>query len=115
MARIHTYQEVQELAGDDILILTDASNLNATKTTNVDDLTTFIGNSAALNNLTDTYIYEQVTPASTWVIAHNLDKYPSVTIVDNYNRQFEGHVEYTDSNTITVALSATITGKAYLN
>jgi len=112
MARIQTYIEVQEIAGEDILVLTDASNSNATKTTNIDDLVSYFAENA---EFAGTFIYEQVTPASTWVITHNLDKYPSVTIIDNYNRQFEGHVEYKDNNTIIVTLSAPTKGKAYLN
>ena len=35
-----------------------------------------------LNNL-DTFIYEQCTSSDTWVIIHNLNRYPSVTVVDS--------------------------------
>jgi len=112
MARIQTYIEVQEIAGEDILVLTDASNSNATKTTNIDDLVSYFAENA---EFAGTFIYPQETAAPIWTIAHNLDKYPSVTIIDEYNRQFEGHVEYRDNNTVIVTLSAPIKGKAYLN
>ena len=115
MARIPSYIEVQQIEGEDILLLTDASNLNATKTTNVDDLAAYIGDSDALAGLITTYVHEQSVPSATWEIEHNLEKFPSVSIVDNYNRRFEGEVTYTDENNIVVVLTAAITGNAYLN
>lgn len=74
-------------------------------------------------NLTDgafvvtskTYIHEQGTASDTWVIEHNLDKYPSVTLVDSAGTQFQGRVEYIDENNCIVYMNGATKGKAYLN
>jgi hypothetical protein len=62
-----------------------------------------------------TYVHTQNTASATWDIQHNLAKFPSVTIVDNYQREFVGEVEYINNNEARVTLSSPITGKAYLN
>ena len=62
-----------------------------------------------------TYVHNQSAASATWNIQHNLAKFPSVTIVDNYQRQFVGEIEYINNNEAVVTLSSPITGKAYLN
>jgi hypothetical protein len=61
------------------------------------------------------YIHEQIVPASTWVIQHNLGKYPSVTIVDSAGNVQIGDVEYIDTNNLTVSFTGSFGGRAYLN
>lgn len=61
------------------------------------------------------YIHNQVASSATWNIAHNLNKYPSVTIVDAGNIVVVGDVQYTDLNNLVVTFSGGVTGKAYLN
>lgn len=63
----------------------------------------------------DTYVYEQGIASDTWVINHNLNKFPSITLVDSAGTQFEAKKEYNDMNTVTVYLNGASTGKAYLN
>ena len=46
---------------------------------------------------------------------HNLNKFPSVTAVDNQNDVYYGAVEYVDSNNITITWGQLFQGKAYLN
>ena len=45
----------------------------------------------------------------------NLNKFPSVTIVDSNEEQIFGVVDYQSANTIVLTFSAAISGKAYLN
>ena len=61
------------------------------------------------------YVYTQGEAADTWVIEHNLDKYPSVTVVDSANTVVIGHIIYNDRNQLTVRFNGTFKGKAYLN
>jgi hypothetical protein len=61
------------------------------------------------------YIHEQIVPASTWAIQHNLGKYPSVTIVDSAGNVQIGDVEYVDTNNLTVSFTGSFGGRAYLN
>ena len=62
-----------------------------------------------------TYEYTQPTPATTWNIAHNLAKFPSVSVINNNNVVINGEVTYIDNNNVQLNFSAGFTGKAYLN
>jgi len=48
-------------------------------------------------------------------ITHNLDKYPSVAIIDNFGRVLIVEVDYIDSNTVKLTCSGSFSGKAYFN
>jgi hypothetical protein len=61
------------------------------------------------------YIHTQNLAATVWVVTHNLDKFPSVTVVDSGGNFVETDVVYIDPNTVNVVLSYAISGKAYLN
>jgi len=63
----------------------------------------------------DTYIHDQGLPNSVWTITHNLDNYPSVTVVDTANTVVIGQVDYVSLNSITITFSSGFSGKAYLN
>ena len=63
----------------------------------------------------ETYTHDQGMPLSLWTIQHNLDKHPSVTIVDTSGATVDGVVIYTDSNNLTVEFNASFGGLAYLN
>ena len=62
-----------------------------------------------------TYIYEQGIAADTWTINHNLNKYPSVTVVDSAENEIIASVKYQDANTCIIEMSLPFKGKAYLN
>jgi hypothetical protein len=53
--------------------------------------------------------YEFNEPLSTWVLEHNLNTYPTVTLTDSNGAVISGNVVYTDSNTITVTFVASKT------
>lgn len=61
------------------------------------------------------YMHTQGTPSDTWVIQHDLNKYPSVDVVDSAGSHVVGDVSYTDANELIVTFSAGFAGKAYLN
>ena len=61
------------------------------------------------------YPYEQMAPATTWSINHNLGKFPSVTVVDSAGTVVGGDVTYNDANNVTLTFTAAFSGKAYLN
>lgn len=62
-----------------------------------------------------TFTYTQQTPASSWRIQHNLDKYPAVSVVDSAGSIVIGDVEYIDKNTVIVTFQSAFAGTAYLN
>ena len=62
-----------------------------------------------------TYVHKQTTSAIQWDINHNLDKYPSVTVVDSAGTQVYGDVNYVDRNHLTITFTSEFGGRAYLN
>lgn len=71
----------------------------------------------AINNILEDvrYIHDQQVTSSVWDITHNLEKYPSVTIIDSASELIKGKIEYLSSNRLRVTFSVGISGKAYLN
>lgn len=63
----------------------------------------------------DTFVYEQGIASDVWVITHNLNKYPSITLVDSAGTVFKAKEEYNSANQVTIYLNGATTGKAYLN
>jgi hypothetical protein len=61
------------------------------------------------------FVFTQATPSAVWTVQHNLDKFPSVTSVNNNNIQAYGAVEYIDKNNLTITFSGGFSGKAYMN
>ena len=61
------------------------------------------------------YTFEQMTAESVWTIVHNLNRFPSVTVVDSAGSVAVGDVQYTTVNSLTITFSAAFSGKAYLN
>jgi hypothetical protein len=61
------------------------------------------------------YIHHQPTSSDVWEIDHDLDKKPSVTVVDSADSVVIGDVIYVSNGQIIVEFNAPFTGKAYLN
>lgn len=65
--------------------------------------------------ISKTYMFEQAIPSATWEIQHNLNKYPSVSIVDSAGSVVMGDVLYVDKNKVVLTFTGQFNGKAYLN
>ena len=63
----------------------------------------------------DIFTFHQASPTSVWVIAHNLGRHPTATVVDTSGSEVEGSTAYIDSNNLTVTFSAGFAGTAYIN
>jgi len=61
------------------------------------------------------YTHTQIASSATWVIVHNLNKYPSVSVVDSGGTVVVGGIVYDSINQVTLTFSAAFSGKAYLN
>lgn len=61
------------------------------------------------------FVHNQANPSSSWSVTHNLNKFPSVTIVDTAGTEVEGSVTHTGPNELTITFSAPFSGKAYVN
>ena len=62
-----------------------------------------------------TYIHNQRESSFEWQILHNLDKYPSVSIVDTADNVVSGNIEYISKNELVIYFTSEFSGKAYLN
>ena len=62
-----------------------------------------------------TFVFTQATPSAVWTINHGLNKFPSVTSVNNNNIQAYGAIEYIDKNNLKITFSGGFSGKAYMN
>ena len=62
-----------------------------------------------------TFIFEQGIASDVWDIQHNLNKRPSVHLVDSTGREFEAVKEYISNNQVIIRLDSATSGKAYLN
>ena len=61
------------------------------------------------------FVYTQNVASATWVVTHNLNKFPSVSVVDSANTLVNGQVEYNSINEVTISFRAAFTGKAFFN
>jgi hypothetical protein len=69
----------------------------------------------AKDSLDKSYTHYQGVPEAVWNVSHNLNKYPSVTIIDTSGNEMEGEIEYTDNNNLVLTFSAPFSGVAFLN
>ena len=109
MAKISSFPQDTTVEAGDKLLGTDVSG--ATKNFSI----TSIVNSTPFASHGGTTTHTQGSASATWTITHNLNKFPSVTIVDSNEEQIFGVVDYQSANTIVLTFSAAISGKAYLN
>ena len=61
------------------------------------------------------YVFVQGVPATTWTIQHDLQKFPSITVIDTADTVVIGKYTYINNNNVTLTFSAGFAGKAYLN
>lgn len=64
---------------------------------------------------TSGYIFDFDASGTVWVIYHNLNKRPSVVVVDSTMTVVETTVEYIDNNAVQITLNSPFKGQAYLN
>ena len=104
--------------------LTIAGNISITGTladsnagvgTNGQVLTSTVTGIAWADNVPSTFEFTQGVPATTWNITHDLNKFPSITVIDTGNTVVTGEYNYTSNKTVTLTFSAAFAGKAYLN
>ena len=67
-----------------------------------------------------TFTHNQNSTSSTWVVTHNLNRFPSVTVVDSGNSIVQGTVVYNSIKQLTITFfsggnALAFQGKAYLN
>lgn len=58
--------------------------------------------------------YQQTTPASQWTIAHGLNGYPLINVVDSAGTQIFGDVTYPSNSQVIISFTAPFSGVASL-
>jgi hypothetical protein len=61
------------------------------------------------------YVHDQGTPATQWVVTHNLGKKCSVVVINSANMVVVGQVTYNSDNQITLDFESSFSGKAFFN
>jgi len=81
------------------------------------NLSQLAANEITIASLNDdaNFIFTQGIPSATWNITHNLNKFPSVTVVDSSKQIVIGDVIYINTNSLVITFSAPFSGEAYLN
>jgi hypothetical protein len=62
-----------------------------------------------------TYIFTQVGAITTWDIVHNLNQYPSVTVIDSGGSEIIPNLSYPSANEVVLSFANPTSGTAYLN
>ena len=61
------------------------------------------------------YTFNKNIASEQWEIQHNLNKHPSVTVVDSADTIVYGEVQYINNSKLIITFSVGFAGKAYLN
>ncbi len=61
------------------------------------------------------FVFTQAVAANPWTIQHNLNKFPSCTMVLSTGQQGYGDVTFIDENNLTITFAGAESGKAYIN
>lgn len=113
MPRISSYPLDTNISGTDSFFGVDSDEGQTNKRFTITELARYYRTSGELGIGTE--IFNQVTSSSTWTITHNLERFPSVTIIDSAGGTVIGDVEYVSNNELTITFSAPFSGTAYLN
>jgi hypothetical protein len=107
------YNEIRFIQGAEKLLL-QFTPITADRVQTLQDASGII---ALLSDIpsSSTFIHTQGVSATTWNIAHNLNKYPSVTVVDTGKSTIDAVVTYVDENNVTITVNPSAAGYAYIN
>ena len=61
------------------------------------------------------YKHIQRVASSLWIVTHNLNKYPSVSVTDSAGTVVIGMVDYDSLNQVTLNFKSTFSGTVYFN
>ena len=59
--------------------------------------------------------FTQGVPSTSWDVTHNLNKFPSISVVDTGSTTVIGSYEYINKNRVILNFSTAFAGKAFLN
>lgn len=72
--------------------------------------------SLATGGYVPSYTHYQMTPATEWLVQHNLGYHPGgVSVITSANQQVTTEVQYIDLNTIKISMTGAMSGTAYIS
>jgi len=74
----------------------------------------FVTDQSSWKTLNSSYTFTQGSPAATWTIDHNLNRYPNVTSLNGSGLKVESEVQYATLNRVVLTFSPAQSGTAYL-
>lgn len=102
------------VGGEQVII--DVKNQTASGISVVKQPTSTVTISANSAGGDKTYVHDQGSPSASWEVQHNMNKNPSVTIVDSIGMVVHGDIEYVDKNNVTITFeSGSFSGQAFFN
>lgn len=60
-------------------------------------------------------LYEVSVPSTIWTIIHNKQYYPSVIVLDDFNREVIVEIEHNSQNQVTIRFDMVFSGKVVIN
>ena len=101
-------------SNNDVIAIVDSSGTETKKVT-IEELI-----SANTGSTDKNYVHNQIASSATWVVTHNLSKFPSVTVVDSAGTQVSGTVVHDSINQTTITfisngVPSPFSGKAFFN
>jgi len=105
-----------QVAGTQRILLVESEQGLVLNTETNPVLVTVAGVSASAFSTGDSnYVYNRSSSASSWVVNHNLNKYCSVTVMNDSGDLVIGDVHYNSLNQVTITFTAAFSGKAFFN
>jgi hypothetical protein len=115
----YTLDSVQNGPNSDIRLIGSDSTENIVKLEAGSNVTLTDTGSNILVDVVDmgdkNYVHDQPVASITWTVQHNLDKFPSCTMVLSTGQQGYGDVTFIDENNLTITFAGAESGKAYIN
>ncbi|WP_368346640.1 hypothetical protein [Peptostreptococcus anaerobius] len=80
------------------------------------DINDLLEKTKGITELVDkNYIHDQIQASTSWIVQHNLNKYPAVSVVDTGKNEIVGDIKHIDKNSLIINFSHAFSGMAFLN
>jgi hypothetical protein len=108
-------QKSNRVSVNQTLSIVGLNNVAVNNPTTDDTLVYAAGHWVNAPSKTENFEFVQPSNSAVWEILHNLNKRPSVTVVDSGGATVEGDIAYVDANRLIITFSDPIQGTAFLN
>ena len=111
----YTVEAIVEHPTETNFFVVTVTNIESNSVMAIDATYIFSEFARPISNNDKTFVFNQSVAASTWNIQHNLNKFPSATMVLSTGQKGYGDITYIDENNLTITFAGATSGKAYMN